>query len=347
MVPILAGEVRIGEGPMTNGTVVLHQVSAEASGEIDSVTVADDGSFQFRLPYVPDHETRSEIFFASVEYRGLLYFGQAVTEAIHLDSLYVIQAYDTASVPPGGADLPLTARNLFLEPGTEGWIATDVLQVYNEGDRTLFSPVDGPVWTYPLPPEGADFQLGQGDLAPDAVQFLDGRLEVSAPLPPGERYIMVRYLLPNSDFSVPMPGRTDRMELMMREPAPAAEFPPLTLVDPVEIETGNVFRRYAADSVFDAEVRAEMAPQPWALPAEWLGLLVASVLGAAGVIGYRLNRRPKTQPVVEESPSRDEVLVSIAQLDDEFQDLEDPSTEQESAYRKRRGALLAALKRRD
>ena len=255
----------------------------------------------------------------------------------------MIQAYDTASVPPGGATLPLSARNLFLEEGADGWIATDVFQLNNEGGRTLFSPEDGVVWGYPLPPGATNFELGQGDLAPEAVQFLEGRMEVSAPLPPGERFIMVRYRLPNPDFSIPMPGRTLRMELMLREPAPPAEFPPLDMTEPVELEPGNVFRRYAADDVVDAQIQAQFAPAPFDMPAEWMGLLVAVVLGAAGVIGYRLNRKVKSSSERTRLPSREEVLLSIAELDEEFQAVGNPSTTQHRAYRKRREALMAHL----
>jgi len=70
---------------MSGGVVVLHQVSAESSGEIDSVRVDADGSFQIRLPFVPNHTSRPEIFFASAEFRGLLYFGPAVTEGVQLE----------------------------------------------------------------------------------------------------------------------------------------------------------------------------------------------------------------------------------------------------------------------
>ena len=99
-IPFLTGQVTLADEPLSQGIVVLHQVSEQASGEIDSVRINSDGTFQFRLPHMPDHATRPEIFFASVEYGGLLYFGPAVTEAVQLDSVYRIQAFDTLSVPP-------------------------------------------------------------------------------------------------------------------------------------------------------------------------------------------------------------------------------------------------------
>ncbi len=345
VIAVLRGEVRVGDEPFQNGSVILHQVSAEESGEIDSVRVDPDGSFQIRLPHVPDHATRPDIFFASVEYRGLLYFGPAITEAIQLDSLYLIQAFDTVSVPAGGAEIPLAARNLFLEKTAEGWMATDVLQLNQEGDRTLYSPEEGVVWSYPLPESATEFQTGQSDMAPEAMHFNGNRLEVFAPLPPGERYFMVRYRIPEDEFVLPLPGRTDRMELLIREPAPDSEFPPLTPTGPVELEQGNTFRRYAADNLVDTEIRSEMASKPWSLPPEFLGLFMAAVLGAAGVYGFR--RRTRTRPAPVKAPTsseRDEVLFAIAELDEDFQKQMDPSQDERDAYEARRQSLIHHLR---
>ncbi|MFH1764348.1 MAG: hypothetical protein ABIF09_09165 [Gemmatimonadota bacterium] len=345
MIPILRGEVRVGDAPLSDGFVVLHQVSAESSGEVDSVRVEADGSFQILLPHMPDHATRPEIFFASVQYRGLLYFGQAVTDAVQLDTLYLIQAYDTLSVPPGGAQIPLSARNLFLERTETGWSVADVFQLRHDGDRTLYSPEEGVVWAYPLPGSATDFEVGQADMAPDAIRFVDGRLEVYSPLPPGERYLMIRYQLSELDFVVPMPGRTDRMEILVREPAPAAEFYPLSLSSPVELEPGNAFRRYAADSLLDQEVRSEIAPEPWSLPAEWLGLLLAGLLGVAGIFGYRRRgSAPPRRAVSSEKLSRSRLLLTLAKLDEDFQGGGDLSQSGRSRYEAERKNLLSRLK---
>lgn len=345
VVPILRGEVRVGDTPLTEGVVILHQVSSDTSGEIDSVQVAPDGTFQLRLPHVPDHASRPDVFFASVEYRGLLYFGPAVTEAVQLDSLYMIQAFDTLSVPAGGADLPISARNLFLEQTADGWTATDVFEVQNGGDRTLFSPEEGVVWSYPLPPSATDFQLGQSDLAPESVRFLEGRMELLAPLPPGERFLMIRYQVPERDFLLPLPGRTDRMEVLVREPAPALELPPLALSPPVELEPGNVFRRYSAEGLQDTEVQTRVAPEPWSLPAPWLALFMAGFLGAAGVVGYRKRAGASASPAPSPSaPSRTELLLAIASLDEDYESEGDPSEGARREYEAKRAQLLARLK---
>ncbi|HZD03804.1 MAG TPA: hypothetical protein VE173_02770, partial [Longimicrobiales bacterium] len=105
-------------------TVVLHRVTVDTAGEIDSVRVDSNGRFRFRLPSVPDPGGRGEIYFASVRHQGILYFGAAIHRAVQLDSLYTIEVYDTAVVPAGGADLPLEVRYVVAEPSENGWQIT-------------------------------------------------------------------------------------------------------------------------------------------------------------------------------------------------------------------------------
>jgi hypothetical protein len=347
VVPILRGEARLGGLPLEEGTVVLHRVAPDFQGEIDSVSVGDGGSFSFRLPYLPDHEARNEIFFASVRFRGLLYFGSAVTDPIHLDSLYTILVYDTASVPPEGIELPLGARNIFLEGDEDGWRVTDVFQLLNEGDRTFFSPSDGRVWSYPLPDGIRDFEVGDSDLPPEAIRLSQGLLEMSAPIPPGERFILVRYRITGDDFVIPAPGQTNRLELLLREPGPEAEFAPLALDTPVEMEPGNVFRRYVGEELGDAMIEAHISPPGWRPRAEWLGILLAGLLAAAGVVALRRTTSGRRRASSEvRKRSREEVLVAIAQLDEEFSRRSSPDSDARRRYDSRREELLAELDQR-
>jgi len=166
--------------------VTLHRVSPIRAGEIDSVRVGPDGLFRFALPTVPSASVRNEVYFASVRHDGVLYFGELVGEAAQLDSLYLITVHDTATVPEGGQDFLLGVRNLILEVDEEGrWVATDLIQLVNEGDRTWVPNEGRPIWRYPLPDGASDLQLGQGDLDEETVSFVDGEVRVSAPIPPG------------------------------------------------------------------------------------------------------------------------------------------------------------------
>jgi hypothetical protein len=325
--------------------VVLHRVSAEASGEIDSVRAGPDGTFTLALPRVPDHGREAEVFFAAVRYRGLLYLGEAITSPTQMDSLYLIQAYDTLSVPPGGAELSVTQRSLFLDKVEEGWEATDFFQVVQEEDRTLYSPQDGVVWSYPLPEGAHDFQLGQSDLSPDAFRFAEGRFEVYSPLPPGDRYFLVRYALPGDDLSIPTPGTVQRMEVLIREPGPRAEFTHLVPGPPVELEPGNTFRSYQASNLQVPLVEGRIVGGAFEIPASWLGILLTALLGGAGVWGFRRRTGAKEKTIAGEGVrARNELLRAVAELDASFEGLTEPSPGDLERYREERGALLARLK---
>lgn len=345
--PIIQGEVRAGGNPVPDVMVTLHEVSADFSGEIDSVRVGNEGRFSLRLPRLPEHGVTAEVYFASVRYRGLLYFGPAITSPAQLDSLYVIQAYDTLAVPPGGVELPLIQRSLFLDKMQEGWQATDVFQLRQEEDRTLFSPEEGVIWSYPLPPGARDFQVGQSELAPDDTRFTDGRIELFAPIPPGERFYLVRYSIPEDEFILPLPGLTQRLEVMVREPGPEVDLTPLVPGAPVELEPGNTFRRYEGVNLSNTEIQARVQAAPFEIPAAWLGVILAGLLGAAGVFAYR-RRRSHPLSVEDGGPAherRQDLLLAIARLDENFKDGEEGSSDQRRRYEERRKALLDRLKR--
>ena len=216
--PVLHGQVLVGDTLLTEGIVILHEVTNLSQGDVDSMDLGADGAFSFRLPNVPD-PSRDDLYFASIRHQGILYFGAAVTDAIQLDSVYQIQTYDTLMVPAGGTELPIQRRNIFFEPDEEGeaWRVTDVFQLRNNADRTLVSALDGTVWSYPLPSGARNFTSGQGELSLDGTSFEDGVVSIRAAIAPGDRVFVMRYLLDDPFISVPTPGTTDSLDVLVRE----------------------------------------------------------------------------------------------------------------------------------
>ncbi|MEX0979572.1 MAG: hypothetical protein WDZ89_00665 [Gemmatimonadota bacterium] len=369
MTPVLRGEVVRGGEPLVAGTVVLHRVTPGEAGEIDSVSVGTDGAFQLRLPHMPDPGARSEVFFASVRHLGILYFGPAISDPIQLDSLYSIEVFDTIVAPPDGAEVAVSVRNLFLEQTEDGWQATDLFQLRNDTDRTYVAadarpPSDasgsgvhaeadapdrqGAVWSYPLPPGASGFQIGQSDLPPDAVTFEGSTVRVSAPLPPGERLYLVRYLLPELELDLPMPGRTEVMELLILEPLPPLTVEGLRTDQPVELEPGSTYRRYAGSELDDVVITIREAEAERTLPMAWITVILALFLGVAGI--YALSKRPAMAGAPpgsgeESAPeTRSSIVREIAILDEAFGRAEEPSPAEEARYRARREALMERLR---
>lgn len=333
---LLAGD------PVAGDTVTLHRVSPDASGSVESVLTGDDGRFRFELPSAPGSRDGGPVYFASVRYRGVLYFGAALNEAAQLDSLYRIQVYDTTAAPPEGGSFPVAARNLLLEEAEEGWSVIDLFQIRNDGDRTVVGRDGGMVWSYPLPPEGENFEVGQSDATPDAVTFEDGRLRVAAPVPPGERTYLVRYGLPELSLTVPLPGRTEHFELLVREPAPQLSVTGAARARPVEIEPGSNYRRFSAADVANQTVELTAGGDAEGVPVEWIAVVLGLVLAGAAIVAVR--REPVPVRSASRQPTRREILLRIAELDDEFEGREGPTEAERERYRAERRRLKARLR---
>ncbi len=339
--PELSGRVLLGGSPLGSGMVVLHHVSADVQGEIDSTAVGPDGSFRFRLPQVPD-PARSDVYFASVRHAGIVYFGRPITVAVELDSIYEIQAYDTLMAPTRGAPLVVQARNLFLEQEESVWRVTDLFQVRNDEYRTLVARDDGVAWRYPLPQAAHDPQVAQADFADGGPEFAEGDLVVRQAIPPGERIFVVRYTTEDPFIEVPLPGVTEVLDILVREPAPAIETPGLTALQPVELEPGTTYRRYNAADLRDAQVRLLPGSAASVPPVRWFAVILALTLAVAGLWAVGST---SVRPVAPDTGAdRRSLVYEIAGLDEDFASLAAPSPEERGAYEARRAELLRRLR---
>lgn len=341
--PVLRGQVLVGDQPMDSGTVVLHRITAQTQGELDSIPVGAEGGFSFDLPSVPD-PAGNDMYFASTRHQGVLYFGGAITAPIQLDSLYRIQAWDTLVVSdPGGRDLPVPIRNVFLEPEGEEWLVTDLIQVRNDLDRTLVSLGDGAVWRYPLPDQATSPAMG-GDFIPGSSEFVDGDLVVHSALPPGERVFVIRYRVPDPYITIALPGETEVLEVLVREPAPPIEVPALETGLQVELEPGSTYRRFSGSELTDASVRIMEGEEEGSFPIQWLAVLLALLLTAVALWAV-LGRSGATPAPIdgEEGGARKALIMEIARLDREFESRTEPSAEERARYRRARKALLDRL----
>jgi hypothetical protein len=330
---------------ISGASVVLHTITADSAGEIDSTRTSDRGGFQFRLPTVPDPLGRGEVYLASVRHEGILYFGPPIAQASELDSTYLIQVYDTTMAPAQGFALPVRVRYLMLELGPDAWVVTDGFQIENPGQTTLVAGEGGTVWSYPLPAGARDLEVGEGDGSPDAVQLVDGVLRIAAPVLPGIRQYMVRYRLEEPRLDISMPGAVDQVELLIREPAPPLAVTGLMAGEPVEIDPGTTYRRYAAVDLENASVRVLPGTEVRPLPMAWVAFALALVLIAASTY---LMHQPWYGPggqghtAILWVEQRERLLLEVAGLDDALE-AGGSGREREGLLRRRR-ELLARIK---
>jgi hypothetical protein len=345
--PILRGRALNGDTTLSSGVAVLHHLSEFSEGEVDSIPLGADGSFEVLLPNVPD-PSRGDIFFVSIRHDGVLYFGSALNTAAQLDSIYTIQTYDTVYAPAEGLELPVQVRNLFFEPEDGRWRIMDLFQLRNDDTRTLVTRDSGIVWRYPLVEGATDFDLGQGELSPEAVTLEDGDLVVRAPLPPGERLFVVQYWVDDPFVTVPTPGMTKVIEVLVREPAPLTDIEGLDFLELIELETGSTYRRYSADSLTLAGIRLVPAEIPFQPPVGWLAVILGMLL--AGFGAFAISRREV--PVEAEAGAaysgrsdRRSLLVAVARLDEGFESLDDPTGADQAQYERQRMDLLRCIRR--
>lgn len=345
--PILKGIVLEGDSAVDAATVILHRVrtaDATASGEVESTPTGLDGEFQFLLPSTPDADIEGDIYFASVDYEGVLYFGPAITALEDLDSLYVVRVFQVEEVPPEGVALPLEMRTMFIEFSEGEWVVTDLFAIDNPGTRTLVAQEGGVVWSYPLPPGATEPELGEGDMPPDAVTFEGKRVLVSAPLPPGNRLLVIRYRLADLGSTIPAPGRTEVFELLLREPFPPLRVEGLDPVDVVALGPGSSYRRYGASELADATLILVEAEEQDPLPLGWLALMATVLLATGGFLAYA---RPRRQAFAGLDPGlgRQALILEVARIDNELAEATEPDTRSEIL--ERRATLLSLLRKSD
>ncbi|MBI4519730.1 MAG: hypothetical protein HY701_02740 [Gemmatimonadetes bacterium] len=331
----VTGVVLRGTEPLPGTRVVLHRAGGDAAGPIDSLQADQNGRFSFRAtsPVDPFNEI---VYFTSVRYQGIMYFGEALAGATASDSVHIIQVYDTVTAPPTGAAVDLGVRHLILEQSEGGWLATDLIQLSHTGDRTYVAPPNGSTWTYQLPLEASDLQVGESDLPPDAATLSEGILRVSAPISPGERMYLVRYRLPALAVDVPIPGETARFELLLREPTPPVSIAGLEPQQPVELQ-GNTYRRWVGLDLQNATVRVRETEVPAPLPMAWMAAALSLILAAATLFAWM------RQPATAITSPRDEVVLEIARLDEEFEQQVDADAETRKRYELRRSHLKRLL----
>ena len=282
----LVGRLMLGGQPADTGTVVLHRVTPEEAGPVDSVRVEEDGDFELLLPGLPVPGS-GEVFFASARYEGILYFGSAITEPAQLDSLYVVETHRTRRAPEGGLPFEVEVRNIFIDQGPMGWRATDLFQVRNDSAYTWVSGgddvVDGAVvWSYPLPTGAVSPRVGQSDLSPDAVRFEDGGIQVYSPVPPGDRLFVIQYELEELEFSLPLPGETGIIEVLVDEAAPSLRMDGLRADQPVEMEPGSIYRRWSGQELSNRAVQVAPGREGDDDVMPWIAFVLALILAAAG-----------------------------------------------------------------
>ena len=339
--PTLSGRLLVSGVPPDTATVVLHLVTPEEAGDIDSTSVEAGGSFSFGLPNLPVPGS-GEVFFASVRYEGILYTGDPITDPIQLDSLYSIRAFGVQAAPPEGVPFPVSRREVWIDEGPLGWQITDVLEIRNPQATTVVPQVDdAPVWRYPLPSGAIGARILQVGPAVGPARVDGTTLVASNPILPAENYYILQYDLESIEFDLPLPGETGLIQVMVREPAPAIRVEGLARQPSEEIEVGATFLRWAGQALRDQSIAVRLGEQGGTNAVVWLSVTLALLLAGAGSL---LVRKTPTTASLPAARMRKEILLDVAQLDEDYGRGKEASPQVEARYLSRRAELVRELR---
>jgi hypothetical protein len=156
---------------------------------------------------------------------------------------------------------------------------------------------------------------------------------------------VVRYTVPDPFLIVPLPGRTEALEIFVREPAPLLESPALHPGEPAQLQPGATFRRLTGTGLEGTVVRLVEGRAPTQPPVRGIAVGLALLLTGVGLWAARSGgARPETGERWPAAPDRRTLVLEVARLDEDFAARGGTATpEERGAYEARRRELLRRL----
>lgn len=312
--------------------VVLHRVSRQRSGVIDSTRAERSGRFRFELR--PD---TTVVYLLSARWSGIEYFSEPLPgSSLSTRTTLTLLVADTTSVGTGRT----VGRFLVLgAPGaSRDRRVVDLFVIRNGETRTLVGPGrDAPTWRAPLPRGITSPAVGAvgSDISGDAVRFSRDSVMVLAPLAPGEKQLLLEYTIPAAMSRLEIdPGTRDSLQVVVEEAGVTVSG--LTAVE-AQVVDGRPYSRWTGRDAVSVLVSFPMAgARDRALGPLVLGVLL--IMTGAAIVAIR-SRARMAQPA---PPSSQSLVTRIARLDADRTGRELTPPE-ESQYQTERAALKREL----
>lgn len=323
--------------PLGGARVVLHKVGREFQGPLDSALTSRDGTFSFRF-----RADTTAVYLLSTRHQGIQYFSTPIHVNPALpDSAILMVVSDTSSSAP----LEVASRNVVIgSPGTDGSRnVVDLVGVENAGIHTrVAGAAQQPTMTIQVPDSIVGFNVGAGDFSPEAV-FLDGyRVEVFGPVSPGERELLMRYVVPSgtAELVFTFADTVRDFSVLIEDSGPSVVGPAMAAPDS-QVIGGHAFRAWRARPAPGDTIRVILGGGSPVSPSSALVGLVL-LLGLSLAVGAVIWRRRPRPVVATESVAT--LVRRLAELDASFQERNEPVAGQDrAAYLAERSALKKLL----
>ena len=323
---------------------VLHEVGLRGGRPVDSVLTDRNGEYQLASP------TRDSTagYLVSVEHDGIGYFSEpfAVHDQASVSASKVV-VYDTSYTRP---DITVLERHVIIRsPNADG--TRRVLELIGLGNGGFLTRITDdstrPVWQGAIPSEAIQFEVGQSDVSPQTIFRSGDSVAVVAPLSPGNKQILITYLLPGSvdALAIPVDHPVRDMNIMLEDTSATIGEGPFRLTGIEELERVSLFRYNAAEVDPGTPITVQFAGTPFAIADLWWILVPIEALMLVGVLYWWLKRQPA--PVAAAAPAdtdAERLAHQIAQMDLAYEaNRETMSAEERDGYKRNRAALKARL----
>lgn len=228
--------------PLAHAWVVLHKVTREAGGPVDSGRTDARGRYRIALRN-PDS---TSVYVVSAWFDSLAYFSLPLNvtgrPAVHVEDIVTFPT--AASGPPIRLARRLATVAAAREDGTREIL--EILELENPGLTTrITKDTLMPTWAGRIPEDAGQFRGGQGDISPEAMVFRNDSVYVLGPIPPGPvKQLSYSYSLPAGTrrLVIPIDQPTAELNLLVEDTAAAVTATQVESLGVQEIEQ----RRFAA-----------------------------------------------------------------------------------------------------
>jgi hypothetical protein len=295
----VSGRVLLGgrdSVPLRGSWAVLHRVTRNSGGPVDSVRTNTAGLYRMQVPRPRTATDSAAVYIVSTSYDSLAYFSLPLNvlgrPAVRVEDLVVYPT--TRGAPP-----IVLARRLvtIARPAPDGTRdVLEVLELENAGLTTrITDDVQVPTWAGAIPSVAANFQGGQGDISPDAIRRVGDSVFVLGPIPPGQgKQLTYGYVLPagRTRIVLQIDQPIKDLNLLIEDTAAVVDAPRIESIGVRAVEERRFAGYRAAQLAPGDRVTIELprgAFRPEALVPYVIGLLATAMLGA---LIWALRRKP-------------------------------------------------------
>lgn len=330
--------VRVVEGDSTPAAgvwAVFHQITTAGGAAVDSARSDAGGRYLVTAPA----RDSAAVYVVSVTYAGIAYFTSPLRPpaGTHL-AAGALAVFDTSST----ATIDLAQRHLIIRRAEEQGArrVLELLVLANTGARTRVAPdTSRPLWEGRLPRGAGAFEVGAGDLSAEAVYRRGDAIAVAAPIPPGEKQILVSYVLPATvrALEIDLEQPVGRLNVLVEDSAAGVMEGPLAPMGVEELE-GVRFTRFEGQGIVPGtRIAVAFGRTPFSPTSLWwMVVALAAASLAAGLVPWwwraGRGRAPPSDPKVLAAQLA-AVEAALAQDGARLSDAERP------AYQRRRDAL--------